>query len=231
MDGLARDEVPGGELPGGELPGDELPGGEQSAQEEAGQLERAGRLEQRQQVNRQAEEATQRKPDDAEAWLWRAATAESPEARMAYLSRALELDPDHPAARRAMYDGLQSQLQQDAFLAYLNETAELYQVETAGELTLLVPKNRAIPEPYPPPPGTVRPLATAYRLLVLATIGLLPAGLGALILAPAAAASALRIWRQPSVGAVRARARVVFCLALAVWLAAVLMVFLLVLHF
>jgi len=56
---------------------------------------------------------------------------------------------------------------------------------------LTVPKNRNIPQPFPDQP--TQPLTPAFRLLALAFVGLAPAGLGALFLAPLAGLWALVI--------------------------------------
>jgi hypothetical protein len=56
---------------------------------------------------------------------------------------------------------------------------------------LTVPKNRNIPQPFPDQP--TQPLTPVFRLLALAFVGLAPAGLGALVLAPLAGLWALVI--------------------------------------
>jgi hypothetical protein len=54
---------------------------------------------------------------------------------------------------------------------------------------LTVPKNRAIPKPFIDQPS--QPLTPAFHLLAAAFVGLAPAGLGTLVLAPLAALWAL----------------------------------------
>ncbi len=54
---------------------------------------------------------------------------------------------------------------------------------------MTVPKNRAIPKPFIDQPS--QPLTPAFRLLAVAVVGLAPAGLGTLVLAPLAALYAL----------------------------------------
>ena len=56
---------------------------------------------------------------------------------------------------------------------------------------LSVPKNRSVPQPFHEQPS--QPLTPAFRLLALAFVGLAPAGLGTLVLAPLAALWALVI--------------------------------------
>ncbi len=46
--------------------------------------------------------STELDPDDPLAWLWRAGLAEEAEQALIWLNRALDLDSDHPQARRAL---------------------------------------------------------------------------------------------------------------------------------
>jgi hypothetical protein len=79
-------------------------------------------------------------------------------------------------------------------LRYVDESSHLYRVQLRSERILTVPKRRAVPAPYPPPePG---PLLAANRWLACAIIGLLPAGLGAVICAPVAVFLALRAFKD-----------------------------------
>ncbi len=166
-------------------------------------------------------------PANEQAWLWRAGTAESQEESIAALSQVLTLNPANAAARRGLYEAMQGLLRHDAFLAYLGETDDLYQVRTKQDFRFAHPKDRAAPEPFPPLEPS--PTHAAQRWLVWALIGLLPAGLGALLCAPLAALAALRLLRHPT-PSTRQRALIILWSAVAVWLIGAVFVFLFVLH-
>ncbi len=167
-------------------------------------------------------------PANEQAWLWRAGTAESQEESIAALSQVLTLNPANAAARQGLYEAMQGLLRHDAFLAYLGETDDLYQVRTKQDFRFAHPKDRAAPEPFPPlePP----PAQAAQRWLVWALIGLLPAGLGALLCAPLAALAALKLLRHHSTSGDRQRALVILGLAVVVWLIGAVFVLLFILH-
>ena len=126
------------------------------------------------------------------------------------------------------YQSVQNLLAQDPFLLYLDETYELYHVRHSTDLDLLVRKNRSSPEPFP----ATRPvlLQKAYSWLWMACIGLLLAGLGAMMLAMMAAAAALGLNLQPISRADRIRSLVVVLLSGALWLGGLLFVAILLVH-
>jgi hypothetical protein len=74
-------------------------------------------------------------------------------------------------------------------LKYEGEDDGSFFVSGADGVRLAVPKNRNIPKPFIDKPR--QPLTPAFRLLALAFVGLAPAGLGTLVLAPLAALWAL----------------------------------------
>jgi hypothetical protein len=74
-------------------------------------------------------------------------------------------------------------------LKYTSEDDQSFIVSNPFGTALSVPKNRNVPQPFPDRP--TQPLTPAFRLLALAFIGLAPAGLGTLALAPLAALWAL----------------------------------------
>ncbi len=181
---------------------------------------------------RQAQEIcvrlTTAEPANVEAWFWRALTAGTLADTIAALSQVLALDPAHAVARQALYEAMQQLLRQDAFLSYRGETEGFYQLQALKDFQFTHPKDRAAAEPFPPaaPPAT-RP---AYRWLWLAVLGMLPAGLGALICAPVAMFSAVRLLRRPLSLADRRRAGLVLVSAAALWLVALGLGVLLVVH-
>jgi len=74
-------------------------------------------------------------------------------------------------------------------LRYEGEDDQSYFVSGTDGARLAVPKNRNVPKPFLDQPP--QPLTPAFRLLAAAFVGLAPAGLGALVLAPLAALWAL----------------------------------------
>jgi len=173
-------------------------------------------------------EASRIAPNDPEVWLARAETAHSIEEKLFCLSRLHTLNPYYPAAQRKTYSILREMLREEPFLAYLDETENLYQVRNGPALAVTLPKYRAIPEPYPPPrPG---PLAGANHLLLWALIGLVPAGLGTLVLAPMAALSAFKAFGSISDRKNSFRAAVVIGLAAVLWIIAIPMSIIFFLH-
>jgi hypothetical protein len=167
-------------------------------------------------------------PKNEEAWLWRAGTTDSLEETLAALSQVLALNPANGAARQALYEAMQHLLREDAFLAYIAETDDLYYVRTPTKLRFAHPKGRAVPEPFPPsrPP----PTRAVLRWLAWSLVGLVPAGLGAVVCAPVAMLAALRLLRQKPAKADRQRAWVALGIAAALWVLALLLAALFVLH-
>lgn len=76
-------------------------------------------------------------------------------------------------------------------LQYEGEDDQSFFVSGLNTKRLAVPKNRSIPRPFRDQPP--QPLTPAFHLLVLAFVGLAPAGLGTLVLAPLAALWALAV--------------------------------------
>lgn len=168
-------------------------------------------------------------PQNERAWLWRARTADSLEETIATLSQVLTLNPANRAARQGLYEAMQGLLRQDAYLAYLEETANFYHVRTATDFKFAHPKDRAVQEPFSlPSPAPTRP---AFRWLGWSLVGLIPAGLGTLICAPFAMLAALRLLHRSPSRADRQRAWVVLWIAMALWFLALLLALLIILHF
>jgi hypothetical protein len=69
-------------------------------------------------------------------------------------------------------------------LRYEGEDDQLLMVSDPAGTRFSLPKNRNVPKPFIDHPP--KPLTPAFRLLVFAFVGLAPAGLGALLLAPLA---------------------------------------------
>jgi hypothetical protein len=76
-------------------------------------------------------------------------------------------------------------------LKYEGENDLAFLVSDCNRLQLSVPKNRCVPKPLFD--RSAQPLKPVFRLLALAFLGLAPAGLGTLALAPLAALWALAL--------------------------------------
>lgn len=76
-------------------------------------------------------------------------------------------------------------------LRYEGEDDQSYIVSRTDGTRLTIPKNRSVPQPFVDKPP--QPLTPAFRLLVAAFLGLAPAGLGTIVLAPLAVLWALAV--------------------------------------
>jgi hypothetical protein len=169
----------------------------------------------RQRAYQLALKATQLYPQEIRAWLMRADLAQSPEETVVCMNRVNNLDPDNPIGQQKTYMLVQNMVKVDPFLAYQKESDHLYQVQNRDALALFVPKQRAVPSKYPNPGP--KPLRRVYGLLSLALIGLLVAGLGAIVFAPLAAVMALWANRNPLSRADRIKSMIVILVAGIVW--------------
>jgi hypothetical protein len=144
------------------------------------------------------------------------------------LNQVLELDPEDVVARQDLYETMQQLLQKDAFLAYQGETDVFYKVRTLSEFQFIHPKDRAIAEQFPP--QDLPPARASIHWLGWAVVGLIPAGLGTLILAPLAVNSAIKLLKTNAEIIDRRRAWVVIGGAIVLWLIALIFIFIFVLH-
>ena len=172
--------------------------------------------------------ADQIAPQDTKTWLMRAETAPSIEEAITCLNQVNASLSLYPETKQITYQILQKLLKQDPFLLYLNETDDLYHVRNVNDISLKVPKDRSIPEPYPAE-GPVW-LQKAYRWLFMALLGLLLAGLGAMIFGTLAAAAAIGVNFKPISKADRIRSLVVIILSGGLWLCGLLLGVILLVH-
>lgn len=173
-------------------------------------------------------EATRLYPENADAWLTRARYAKTNDERIFALSQVHRLDPRHPSARQESYNTIWRMLEQDPYLAYLDETDDLYFVRSSAYTSLALPKGRGIPEMYPSKQQSR--LAPAYRWLGLALVGMLFAGLGGLIFAPLAVLSVLSAEQHPLDQPDRIRSRVILLVSLILFVFSILLGMLLYTH-
>jgi hypothetical protein len=135
------------------------------------------------------------------------------------LDQSLFVDSPADSDHLELYEHLQSLLRQDAFLRYVSETDDVYRVQTADGLELVVPKVRAVPALYPP--STRSPLYPAARYFIGACVGLPLAGFGTLLCAPVAVALAIRARRQLLGPADHTRIRVLILCSSLLWCIAI----------
>ncbi len=125
-----------------------------------------------------------------EMLLHQARTARSPEEALEYVQRAVDMLPNDPRVQSAVQLRMFDKLSHDAFLGFLAETANRYVVEFRDSRPFSVPKARAEPEPYPPVRRTEA--EKALRMMWWMILGLIPAGLGAIVLTPFALRHGIR---------------------------------------
>ncbi len=126
--------------------------------------------------------------------LREARTAQDPDQALQSLERAVALVPDDPRVQSTVQLSLFDKLRSDAFLAYLAETDRRYVIAFRDARTFTVPKSRNEPEKYPPTRRTEAEVA--MRMMWLLLLGLIPAGLGTLVLSPIAIRHGIRGLQQ-----------------------------------
>ncbi len=173
-------------------------------------------------------ELTEIEPANERAWALLAEAANDLPEKVAALGRLAQLNPRDGAARQQLYAAMHALLREDAFLAYRGETRTFYEIETCDGLGFTHPKNRALVPPYPS--HDISPAHKAQRWLAWSALGLIPAGLGAVLLAPIAIAAGLRALAQPVSPSERRRAWIIIAAATGLWGIAVALIFLFVLH-
>lgn len=173
-------------------------------------------------------QATQVAPNDPYVWFLRASLAPSLEERVISVNRLNELDPDFKDQHHVVFFTLQELLESDPYLAYLEESEELYRVLRSDRRVLSIPKKRS---PASPPPHERKDeLKAAQRWLGFALIGLLFSGLLTLIFAPLAGWSAIQTSQSTGNHAVQVRSAVMVFSSVVLFVIGLFFSFLLVLH-
>ncbi|HSL46495.1 MAG TPA: hypothetical protein VK897_23885 [Anaerolineales bacterium] len=192
--------------------------------------EKAIREGNKEQAYRLAVQATQVDSESIDAWLLRATLAPSLNERIICINRLNELAPGYQDRYNVAFFALKELLDRNPFLAYLEETDELYRVLNADRVVLTIPKKRALVNPSPPEQPQPGPLRAAYRWLLMSIIGLLSAGIATVIFAPLAAFAAIRAHHSLNSHAERVRSAVVLILAFVLFIIGVLFSILFILH-
>lgn len=121
-----------------------------------------------------------------------------------------------------------SHVHRDPFVGYVAETDEQYIVEPRGSRPLAIPKGSASQESFPPTSQTEG--ERAMGMIGWMMFGLLPVGVGALVLCPLVLRNAFNILRRSSVRRERRLALFAAIAALCLGLIGEVFVLLLVLH-
>jgi hypothetical protein len=175
-------------------------------------------------------EATRAAPQNIEAWLLRATLAPSLNERIICVNRLGELAPDYPDRYNVAFFALKEMLDRNPFLAYLEETDELYRVINADRVVLSIPKKRAPVNSYPPEEPLTGPLSAAYRFLNMSILGLFLAGVGTVIFAPLTALAAIQAQQSLKSRDERVRSTVILISAFALFIMGFLFSILFILH-
>jgi hypothetical protein len=120
--------------------------------------------------------------EGVEAWIEISRQAQDPDAALEYAQRAANLRPDDPRVHESVQRSVIGTLDHDPFVAFLAETEKTYIVTLRSPRPIVVPKGRMQPEVFP----TAQPTRgeRALGMVWWMALGLLPAGIGALILSP-----------------------------------------------
>ena len=172
-------------------------------------------------------QATQAEPENLETWLLRASLAPSLEERVICANHLNELMPDHQDRHHVAFFAFKERLDKNPFLAYLEETEALYRVLDADHMVLVIPKKRAVQSPSVERSNQLR---AAYRLLMMAILGLMVAGIGTLIFAPLAALAALQASPSLQSHSDQVSSAIILVLSILLFLIGALFAYLFVLH-
>jgi hypothetical protein len=107
------------------------------------------------------------------------------------LEQAYFFEPENPVGQFLTDKTIWTLLRQDPRLEYKVENEQVYVISDGADCSLVVPKDRNIPEIYSP--RNQRPLDKAFVMLGWAFLGLALAGIGTLIFVPLAIVQALRM--------------------------------------
>lgn len=166
---------------------------------------------------------------DIEHWLQICREVDDSDTALDYAQRAAEVMPDDPAVQRLLQNCIFEILEEDAFLGFVSESKSNYVISFRNSRPIVVPKSRNPPEPFPP--SKIPEGERALRMVWWLMLGLVPAGLGALILGPFVMQRALKTVDRPNAGSSERRmAWLAFLLAAGFGLLGLLFASLLAIH-
>lgn len=132
--------------------------------------------------------------EEGEHWLQLSHQAHEPQAVLEYAQHAVAALPDDPRTQASVQCSVLEALNRDAFAAFLAETDKTYVITFRQSRPIVVPKARAQPEIFPPTQPTAG--EQALGMVGWMALGLLPVGLGALILCPVVLHRALGVLQR-----------------------------------
>lgn len=120
--------------------------------------------------------------DNVEQWLEMSHQTRDPDAALDYAQRAADARPDDPRVQETVLQSVLGALHRDPFVAFVAENEKNYIITFRNSRPVVVPKVRAQPDIFPPSEQTdaERILGKVWWLL----LGLIPAGIGAVLLSP-----------------------------------------------
>lgn len=101
---------------------------------------------------------------------------------LGYVQRAVELAPDDPRVRQSLYGMLLALTDRDPFVAYVMEDENSYVIKFRNSRPFVVPKGRGNIDVFPRVARTEG--ERILRMLRWSLLGLIPGGLGAILLLP-----------------------------------------------
>ncbi len=126
--------------------------------------------------------AVRDQPNELDDWLQQSEQAADTYTALEYAQRAVGEHPDDPRVHQSIQRHVLTTLNQDAFVAFLAETDQNYVISFRHSRPVMVPKVRSKAEVFPTSDRT--PGEKALGQVWWVVLGLVPLGLGALILAP-----------------------------------------------
>lgn len=115
-------------------------------------------------------------------WPNRAVSPDDPNDALEYVQHAVDLKPGDPGVRASLLQAVEEKLARDPYVEYLAENSDNYFITFRNSRPIVVPKGRPPGELFPAVQRTEseRTLGMIWWIV----LGLVPAGLGALILSP-----------------------------------------------
>lgn len=129
--------------------------------------------------------------ENVEALIQVSRDTKNPHVALEYAQRAADMHPDHPEVQESVQRSVFSRLNHDAFVAFVAESDKHYIIRFRNSRPIVVPKARMHQELFPALRRT--PGEHVLGMLWWVLLGLVPAGVGALILSPLVAHRALYI--------------------------------------
>jgi hypothetical protein len=167
--------------------------------------------------------------EEVDALIQVSREAQNPHVALEYAQRAADTLPDHPQVQESVQRSIFMKLKQDAFVAFVAESTKHYVIRFRNSRPVVVPKARTHQELFP-----ALQRSEGERVLGLVwwvALGLVPAGVGALLLSPLVVYRALYLISQRGVDAREKRmAWMTVLLAGLLGLAGAFFTFLLILH-